>query len=79
MPHHHKRKGPRAMPLQKIAERCGVPVAQPKPIIIAHLPPPDEGVEPKGSEIRLKKRPWDDGISIGKLRAAYSPRGGVAK
>ena len=62
---------PMHKPQLRIAEDIGVKV-------IAHLPPPDEGVEPKGSEIRTKKRVWD-GISIGKLRASYTPRGGVAR
>ena len=41
--------------------------------VIAHLPDPDEGVEPRGSEIRTKRRPWDF-MSPGKLVASYDGR-----
>ena len=71
--------GPRIVPLQRISERVGVPI---KPIM--HLPEPDEPeidhiVETNemisGNGIRTKKGVWD-GLSPGKLRASWAPRGG---
>ena len=74
MPRKNNRHGSRAMPLQRIAERVGVPVKK----IICHLPEPDEPEPVETSDIRTKKRVWDD-IRPGKVRAIYTPRGGVAR
>jgi hypothetical protein len=60
------------VPLQKIAERAGVPI---KPII--HLPEPDDETEPAGGNgngIKTKKNVWE-GLSPGKLRASWTPKG----
>jgi hypothetical protein len=64
--------GPRIVPLQKIAERTGVPI---KPII--HLPEPDDETEPAGGNgIHTKRGVWED-MNIGKLRASWTPRESV--
>lgn len=44
------------------------------PKVVAHLPEPDEGVEPRGSDIRTKRRPWDF-MSPGRLVASAEYRG----
>jgi len=74
MPHHHKRKGPRIVPLGKIAERVGVPVKR----VTVHLPEPDEPEPVENTDIRTRRRVWED-IRPSKLRASYTPGGGVAR
>lgn len=76
MPRKNNRQGTscRAMSLNMISERVGVPVAQPKPIIRAHLPEPDEPEPVESNGIRTRRGVWDD-IRPGRVRCCYDGRG----
>jgi len=53
---------PMHRPQLRIAEDVGVRV-------VAHLPEPDEGTEPRGGDIRTRRGVWD--IRPGVVRANY--------
>jgi len=70
MPRKHNRHGTRAMPLQKIAERVGLPVKR----VVVHLPEPDEPEPVESNDIRTIRGYWNEDISVGKLRTSYDGR-----
>jgi len=71
MPRKNNRHGPRAMPLNKISERVGVPIKQ----VAVHLPEPDEPEPAQSNDIKTKRNPWGYDTNIGKLRASWDGRG----